>query len=129
MDEALIAFFLLFVVMSGILAFSAAVRTAKQNRKWTGPEPEQQEPSQAKPKQEKPKVQPPTPPAFETVEPPDRQGWDSSADFHEGEDPCHDDMATAAPTPPEPVQSVFRLKTDELVRGFVIGEILNRKRR
>ncbi len=68
---------------------------------------------------------------FSAAYPSDKSSWDSLADHREGEDPCHDDMQTIAATeesePAAQARPVF--SANDLAKGFVIGEILNRKRR
>ena len=59
----------------------------------------------------------------------DGRGFDSEEEYHEGEDPCHDDMEAVPASPfarPEPRSGV---DAQELVRGFVISEILSRRPR
>lgn len=132
MDAALMSLFPVFVVVIGILAFSSFaknVQKARQNRTWTKQEKEQAPPVKAE-QQPKPSAAPIQDfTAFDAARSADDEIWPSRADFHEGEDPCHDDMEPIVASAPEPAQTASRLSTDDLVKGFVIGEILNRKRR
>lgn len=120
------------IVLVGVFAFASFaknIQKARQNRTWTQPEPEQEQPVKAKQQPKPPAARPASFMSFDSAHETDKQGWDSYADFHEGEDPCHDDMEPLRQSAPQPAQAASRLSADELVRGFVIGEILNRKRR
>ena len=59
----------------------------------------------------------------------DGTGFDSEEEFHEGEDPCHDDMEPVPASPIAKPEPSTRVDAQELVRGFVIGEILSRRPR
>ena len=59
----------------------------------------------------------------------DSTGFDSEEEFHEGEDPCHDDMEPVPASPIAKPEPSTRVDAQELVRGFVIGEILSRRPR
>ena len=136
MDQVLMTLVPFFMVLVGFLvyaSFTKNVRNAKQNRTWTkaepevGPESVSQSKTEQQPKPSAAPIQGFT--AFDAARSADDGIWPSRADFHEGEDPCHDDMEPIVASAPEPAQPASRLSTDDLVKGFVTGEILNRKRR
>lgn len=54
---------------------------------------------------------------------------DASFTYEEGVDPCHDDMEHVHSEETEPNIGMDQSTANELVRGFVISEILSRKRR
>ena len=62
--------------------------------------------------------------AYET----DRIGWDSQSDFHEGEDPCHDDLEATLPERTDQPASQPEPHINDLIKGIVIGEVLARRR-
>ena len=134
MDAALMTLFPVFVVVIGVFAFASFaknVQKARQNRTWTQSEPEQAQPAKAEQQPKPPAAQPDKGfMAFDSAHKTDKQGWDSYADFHEGEDPCHDDMQPLSTAEARPTEAAMPSdEAKELVRGFVIGEILSRKRR
>ncbi|MBQ3761163.1 MAG: hypothetical protein II875_04010 [Clostridia bacterium] len=58
----------------------------------------------------------------------DAGSWDSRAEFHEGEDPCHDDMDAIAPEELRRSAPEHDPRMDDLIKGFVIGEVLSRRK-
>ena len=74
--------------------------------------------------------------AFEPSEPftqpfeDDMEGFDSQQEFHEGEDPCHDDLPGISETvPAQETASVQDETARRLLEGVVFSEILGRRRR
>ena len=128
------------IVLPFVLVFAASIAFAglsgklKQRQKQAGRQPGVSFPQESRaPEEESPK---PAAPAFDqhhftTFARPyetDASGWDSGAEFHEGEDPCHDDMETLAPEGLRASDPAPDPKMQELVRGFVIGEVLSRRK-
>ncbi|MBR4235678.1 MAG: hypothetical protein IKR85_06410 [Clostridia bacterium] len=116
-------------VMTGIL------NTIKKTRQAQGGQRQAVKPAQ-RPAPAKQPAHPNTAPvyddfsasAFPREHDSDAHGWDSLSEFHEGEDPCHDDMEPVSPLPTEQAEPSSDLNAKELVRGFVIGEVLARRR-
>lgn len=54
---------------------------------------------------------------------------DSSVTYEEGIDPCHDDMEHIAQQEDAAPEGMNRETANELVRAFVMSEVLTRKRR
>ena len=127
MVEMLPILLIILIAFAGFTGMTNALKRAHQNRGGTKPSAEKsraEEPKKPAPKKEQPAFQ-----TFDTAYRTDQKGWDSQMDFHEGEDPCHDDMEPIVPSAEaEPgYRSVFRI--NEIAKGFVIGEILNRRKR
>ena len=131
MDE-LLSVLPILLIFFGVFAFSgfaAKLRQAQQAAQRQSSEPDREEPA---------KKQPATPAAkpapnngfssgFARSYDTDRIGWDSLSEFHEGEDPCHDDMETIAAQAEDPASAHTAEAAKELMKGFVIGEILARR--
>ncbi len=54
---------------------------------------------------------------------------DPAVTYEEGIDPCHDGMEHASPAEPQAEPAMDRETANELVRAFVMSEILTRKKR
>ena len=130
MGEEFIAILIIALGMLGFYSMINALRREQKAKNRTGSRPAQEDfPPTEKP--EPPQKHPTAFMTFESAYKTEKQGWDSRADFHEGEDPCHDGMMpVAAPNAEMQLQTtkpMFDVK--ELTKGFVIGEILNRRKR
>ena len=127
MIEMLPILMVILIAFAGFTGMTNALKRAQQNR--SGAKPDAEKNRAEKLKKTAMKTEQPAFQTFDTTYQADPKGWDSQMDYHEGEDPCHDDMEPIVPSAEaEPgYRPVFRV--NELAKGFVIGEILNRKKR
>ena len=133
--EGLTALLPIALVFFGVFAFTGLVSKLKQSQQAgkgksvgikPGPEPVYgEQPFQT---MKSPVSEGASPAPFARSYETDRRGWDSLSEFHEGEDPCHDDMTPIAPETAEQPKPYADRNAQEIIKGFVIGEILARRR-